>query len=270
MKRRTFLTALAALSLPAIAAPANKRMTLVTYPGTGKADIPTREFVAGIAPLKRDIELATGQSLTVSLQRNIKDFNRAAAAGSRAPALAYGPATSAAIYMNAGYHPLARVVRQATGMIVSKLPLDRVQSVAFPDPESWLAQAGEYTVEVLTKRTFVYHYAKTQDAAVEAMKYGLADAVAIRPNTLKKLQEMDPAYQVIAHLPKTPDFTFLAHPNVDDFAQATLKNALLSLSETTIASLDKVYHVKLDRFTLVSEDEYDDLRRIIATAKRMG
>lgn len=271
MQRRAFLAALAALALPSQAqTPSRKRLTLMTYPGTGRADIPTGEFMEGITPLRRELEQVTRRSVAVTLVRTLRDMNAAAGSRQRAPDLAYGPATSAAIYMDAGYLPLVRVARMASGVIASKMPLDAIRSVAFPDPESWLAQVGEYTVEALTGRRFEFHFAKTQDAAVEAMRYGLADAVAIRPGTLKKLQEADPAYRVIAQLPKTPDFTFLAHPRLDDFAREAVKDALLQLPNNVTAALDRVYHVKVEQFAWTNEDEYDALRRIVAAAKRLG
>lgn len=167
MQRRAFLAALAALALPVRAqTPSQKRLTLLTYPGTGKAGIPTREFMEGVTPLRKTLEQASRRGLTVTLTRDLKDFNAAAASPHKAPDLVYGPATSAAVYMDAGYLPLVRVAKMANGMIVSKGPMDAVRSVAFPDPESWLAQVGEYTVEALTGRRFEFHYAKTQDAAV--------------------------------------------------------------------------------------------------------
>lgn len=276
ISRRGFLHAIAALSIPALALPAQatgaprKRLTLLTYPGTGKTDIPIGEFMAGMAPLQTHLEQASHRELSVTLLRSIAKFNAAAQSRLNAPDLAYGPSTSATVYMNAGYLPLVRVSKMASGMIVSKLPLSAIRSVAFPDPESWLSQVGEYTVEILTGRSLQYHYANSQDAAVEALCYGLAEAAGVRPATLRKLQGEDPAYQVIARLPETPDFTLLAHYDLDPFLREAIKDALLQLPATTVAALDRVYHIKLGRFTHTDEGEFEILRRIIVAAKRFG
>jgi hypothetical protein len=271
ISRRGFLHAIAALALPTQAvAASHKRLALLTYPGTGKADIPMGEFMAGVAPLRAHLERTTNRELSVTLSRSIAKFNAAAQSRLNAPELVYGPATSATVFMNAGYLPLVRMSRMASGVIVSKLPLHAIRSVAFPDPESWLAQVGEYTVEILTGRSLQYHYANSQDAAVEALRYGLAEAVAVRPATWRKLRDADPGYQVIARLPETPDFTFLAHYDLDPFLREAVKDALLQLPATTVAALDQVYHVKLGQFTHTDESEFDILRRIIVAAKRFG
>lgn len=94
--------------------------------------------------------------------------------------------------------------------------------------------------------------------------------MAIRPATWQKLQAQDPSFRVIALLPKTPDFTFLSHPRLDDFAREAVKDALLQLPANVIASLDRVYHVKVERFAWTDSDEFDALRRIVAAAKRLG
>ncbi len=271
ISRRGFLHALAALAVPtlAVAAP-QKRLALLTYPGTGKADIPIGEFMAGMAPLRAHLERTTHRELSVTLSRSIARFNAAAQSRLNAPELVYGPATSATVFMNAGYLPLARVSQSASGMIVSKLPLNAIRSVAFPDPESWLSQVGEYTVEVLTGRSLQYHYGNSQDAAIAALRYGLAEAVAVRPDGWRKLREADPGYQVIARLPDTPDFTFLVHYDLDPFLREAIRDALLQLPTATVAALDRVYHVKLGRFTHTDESEFEILRRIIVAAKRFG
>lgn len=271
MDRRGFFGALAGLSYAASSrAAARKRITLATYPGTGKADIPARTFMAGMAPLRQELEQAVGRNLAISLLRPISAYNAAATAGSKAPDFAYGPATSVALYMEAGYLPLVRVSEPASGLIVSKRPLRSIRSVAFPDPESWLAQVGEYTVEALLGRSLEYHYARSQNAAIESMRYGLADAAAVRPPLLRKLQATDPAYRAIALMPETPDFTLLSHPAVDIFTYVAIKDAWLGLSATAVASLDDVYHVKVGRFTHAGANEYDLLRRIVHAAKKFS
>ncbi len=269
MQRRDFLCALAALaSAPALAAsPGRPGYKLLTYPGTGKADIAAGEFLAGVKPLRDELERGLGVRPTITLTRSLTVFN--AGAGADGPDLAYGPATSAALYIEAGYIPLARISRLANGMIVSKLPLASVQTIAMPDTQSWLAQVGEYSAEVAAGRNLRFTYARTQEAAAEAVRIGLAEAVAVRPPLFQKLQAEDPAYRAIVKLPETPDFTFLAHPQrVDEEARERLTHSLTRLSAEAIAAMDKVYHVKVEQFIRASAAEYGVLRRIASFNRR--
>lgn len=271
LDRRAFIQALAALAVPGIATAApSGQLVLATYPGTGKADIGAAEFMAGVLPLRADLERASGMSLAISLLRPIRRFNAAAQLALKAPDLAYGPATSVAAYMAAGYRPLARNGEPASGVIASKLPLRAIRSVAFPDPDSWLALVGEYTVEALTGRGLEYQYARSQNAAIEAMRYGLADAVALRPEALAASRLTESGYRIIARMPDTPDYTVLIHPRLDVFTRAALKAALLGLPAATLAALDRVYHVRVGRFVRAEAGEYDLLRRIVAAAKSFG
>lgn len=271
LDRRAFLQALAALAVPGVAAPAPARsLVLATYPGTGRVEIGAAEFLAGVSPLRADLERASGMSLAISLLRPIRRFNAAAREPLKTPDLAYGPATSVAAYMAAGYRPLARNGEPASGVIASKLPLRAIRSVAFPDPDSWLALVGEYTVEALTGRSLEYHYARGQNAAVEAVRYGLADAVALRPEVLAASRLVDAGYQVVARMPDTPDYTVLIHTRVDVFTRTAIKEALLNLPAATLAALDRVYHVKVGRFVRAEVGEYDLLRRIVTAAKSFG
>ncbi|MBI5329451.1 MAG: PhnD/SsuA/transferrin family substrate-binding protein [Betaproteobacteria bacterium] len=269
MERRTFLAALLALASTRVyASPGNKpSYKLLTYPGTGKADVSAADFIAGVKPLRDEMERLLGVRPSVTLIRTLNVFNAGAVA--EGPDLVYGPATSAALYIEAGYVPLVRVAKLAKGMVVSKLPLQSVNTVSMPDPGSWLAQVGEYSVEVSAGRNLKYTYARTQDAAVDAVRYGLADAVTVRPAAFQKLQAEDPAYRVIVKLPETPDFTLLAHPQrVDEEAREQLVNVLGKLSVDTLAALDRVYHVKVEHFTPVTASDYNVLRRIAAFNRR--
>jgi hypothetical protein len=269
MHRRSFLSALAALACsPALASSSGRpAYKLLTYPGTGKADIAAADFLAGVKPLRDELERSLGVRPGITLTRSLTVFN--AGDGADGPDLAYGPATSAALYIDAGYLPLVRVAKQASGMIVSKLPLASVRTIAMPDPQSWLAQVGEYSAETAAGRSLKFIYARTQDAAAEAMRIGLADAVAARPPLFQKLQAEDPSYRAIIKLPETPDFTFLAHPQrVDEVARERLIQALTRLSPETIAALDRVYHVRVEQFVSALPVDYGVLRRIASHIRR--
>lgn len=269
MHRRSFLSALAALTCaPVLASPAGRpSYKLLTYPGTGKAGIGAGEFLSGVQPLRDELERGSGVRPSITLTRSLDVFNARAAADG--PDLAYGPATSAALYIEAGYVPLVRVSRLAVGMIVSKRPLTAIQTVALPDQHSWLAQVGEYSAEVSAGRSLKFTYAQTQEAAADGVRIGLAEAVAVRPPLFQKLQAEDPAYRVIVKLPETPDFTLLAHPQrLDETARERLTQALTRLSAETIAGLDRVYHVKVEQFVPASAADYGVLRRIASYNRR--
>jgi hypothetical protein len=249
------------------AKPSGAKLTFLTYPGTGKADIKINEFMAGLAPMRQAVEKASERALYVTMVRRIQEFEAALADKSRQPMLVYGPATSAAKYMDAGYIPLVRVEKFASGMVVSKKPLGEVYSVVCPDPMSWLAQVGSYAVKATLRKDVLFSFTSTQDAALWSVQTGMADAAVVRESTLKKMQEKDSAYRSVITLPATPDFTLLAHPTLEPVLQTAIRSALEGLSSEAIQSLDGVYHVKTGRFVPALPKEYDELRRIVSAVK---
>lgn len=272
MQRRSFLMGLALFALAGTghAQPVTAKLEFLTYPGTGKADIKILDFLAGIAAFQKEIERAGGQPMHVRMVRRIQEYEAPLRKKGVLPMLVYGPVTSAAKYMDAGYFPLVRVEKPADGMVVSKKPLAAIQSVVTPDPNSWLSLVGTHTLKNTLKHEFRFYYTSTQDAAAWALQTGLSDATVVRPGTLRKMQERDPAYKVILALPKTPDFTLLAHPSMTPAAREAIRDALMALPPAAIDALDRVYHVKTVRFVTATPEEYVMVRRIVTDGGTAG
>lgn len=270
MKRRTFLFGLllSISGFSGLPAHAAGKAEMLVYPGTGKAQIPQAEFDRGFKALTTSLK--SELRLKTKLVRRIPRLYEALG-GEKAPEFMFGPPQAAATYINAGYIPLVRVAKKASGMIVSAKSLDDVTRVGYPGEESWLGIVGRYSVNQIRKTDLPHEYFNTQDDVVLALKSGIVDAGSLRANTFEKLRESNPEFTAIIKLPGTADFTVVANPETTtEKEREIIRQAFINMLPEVKTALTPVMHVPVDSFVAADKEDYDILQRIVKAENKLG
>ena len=262
MHRRTFLSGLTLLAaLPLATRAQEKVLTIGIYPGTGKADTPTYEFVEAAKPFAQALAAPFGLEPRLVLFRSIKNTLRSLDKGRLD--IYFVPPTVAVSVLDSNYSPVARVRDQATGILIRRKG-EEVSTVALTEKESWLDVMARYTLKRNKPNAEVINL-KTQEDIALAMERGIAQAGSLR-STLANQLIAKGTYEVWYPLPNTPDFTLMVSDKLSPADQGRLGAIAASLRPEIVQSLQKTIHSKVTGFVVDKQADYKIIKEALKEA----
>lgn len=260
MLRRSFLAGLLALPvLPHLAWAARQALSIGIYPGTGKADIPIEDFRSLAMPFARALGNSVGANSTLVLFRSIRNTNRAIESGRMD--VFFVPPTVASMALRHNYSPVARVRDEASGMLV-RVKGAPIRAVALTEKASWLDAMSRYVLRNAREKPGQIFNLATQDEVRLAMQRGFAQAGSLREKLAGELISSG-QYEIWHPLPKTPDFTLVAHDRLTAQVHGRLGAAAAALGESDIRSLQKTIHSKVTGFKVDKHADYKIIERAL-------
>lgn len=262
MHRRTFLSGLTLLAaLPLTARAQEKVLTIGIYPGTGKADIPTYEFVEAAKPFAQALAAPFGLEPRLVLFRSIKNTLRSLDKGRLD--IYFVPPTVAVSVLDRNYSPVARVRDQATGVLIRRKGVE-VGTVALTEKESWLDVMARYTLKRNKPNVEVINL-KTQEDIALALERDIAQAGSVRSALANQLIAKG-TYETWYPLPNTPDFTLMASDKLTPADQDKLGAVAASLRPEVVQSLQKTIHSKVTGFVVDKQADYKIIKEALKEA----
>jgi len=262
MQRRTFLSGLALFAaLPLAARAEGNYLTIGIYPGTGKADIPTYDFLDAARPFAQALAAQFGREPRLVLFRSIKNTLRSLDKGSLD--IYFVPPTVAVSVLDRNYTPVARARDEATGILIRRKGVE-IRTVALTEKESWLDVMARYTLKRQKSDAEVFNL-KTQEDIALAMERDIAQAGSLRSTLANKLIAQG-KYEVWHPLPNTPDFTLMASNKLSPADQDKLGAAAASLRPETVQSLQKTIHSKVTGFVVDKQADYKIIKQALKEA----
>lgn len=262
MHRRAFLSGLTLLAaLPLAARAQEKLLTIGIYPGTGKADIPTYEFVDAAKPFAQALAAPLGLEPRLVLFRSIKNTLRSLDKGSLD--IYFVPPTVAVSVLDRNYTPVARVRDEATGILIRRKGVE-ISAVALTEKESWLDVMARYTLKRKKPDAEVFNL-KTQEDIALALERDIAQAGSLRSALANKLIAQG-KYEVWHPLPNTPDFTLMVSNKLSPADQDKLGTAAASLKPEIVQSLQRTIHSKVTGFVVDKQADYKIIKEALKEA----
>lgn len=264
MKRRNFLQFVTAAALvaahgPVLAVVSGAGRTRFTiFPGDGMADTPTGVLSRSYGPLAAHVSEKLGRPASVHIARTDRALDRPSVQG--ADFLLASGTTAARLILTGKFEPVLRSTHMSGGAFLTADPKIKTFAsglrVATANDDIWLHRISRLVLAQrgISPAEFIL---ANEANLVRYLLEGRTDVVSLREEIAMPMA--DNGATLLGRLPATPDMTILAASSLGRGERDALVDAVLSLPDTAMQSLQRGVGAPVPGFVATNATEYKTL-----------